>query len=202
MGARDRNRKIVGLVKRLGVVRPTDLEAHGVPRAHLYGLVREGLIERQGRGVYTVSEHPYTENHSLALVSKRVPAAVICLLTALRFHELTTQVPHEVWVAIPEKARRPQVDYPRLRVMRFSGVALREKIETHRIEGVEVRVYSAAKTVADCFKYRNKIGLDITLEALRDGWQQRKFTIDELERCARICRVERVMRPYEEALLA
>ena len=120
---------------------------------------------------------------------------------ALRFHELTTQAPAEVWIALAEKARKPKLDYPRLRVARFSGPALTEGIETHRLEGVEVRVYSAAKTVADCFKYRNKVGLDVALEALREGWRARRFTMEEIFRFARICRVEKVMRPYLEGLV-
>jgi predicted transcriptional regulator of viral defense system len=197
-----RDRHALRIIRRLGVVRPVDLEARGVRRARLYRLVRQGLVERQGRGIYVAAGHPYTEKHGLAQVAKRVPKAVICLLTALRFHELTTQNPFEVWIALPEKARKPRLEYPPLRVMRFSGAALTVGIEEHEIEGVPVRVYSVAKTVADCFKYRNKIGLDVALEALRDGWGARRFTMDEIDRFARACRVERVMRPYLESLVA
>ena len=190
------------LIRRLGMVRPAELEARGVPRQALYDLVQSGKVERQGRGIYVAKNHPYTAQHSLAQVAKRVPNAVICLLSALQFHDLTTQNPAEVWIALPEKARKPRLDYPKLRVARFSGPALREGIETHRIEGVDVQVYSAAKTLADLFKYRNKIGLDVALEALREAWRERRFTMDEMDRYARICRVQRVMTPYLEALVA
>lgn len=129
-----------------------------------------------------------------------MPHGVICLLSALSFHEIGTQVPAEVWMAIDRRARRPVVQYPPMRFVRFSGAALSEGVETHSLEGQAVRVYSAAKTVADAFKYRNKIGLDVALEALRDGWAARRFTMDEVEHYARICRVERVMRPYLEVV--
>jgi len=136
----------------------------------------------------------------LAHVAKRVPSAVVCLLTALRFHGITTQPPAVVWIALPEKARRPRLDYPRLRVARFYGEALTEGIETHEIEGVPVRVYSAAKTVADCFKYRNKLGIDVAVEALRDFTRRHRGGAGELARFARICRVQRVLQPYLDAL--
>ena len=145
-------------------------------------------------------KHPVTANHTLAQVGRRVPGGVFCLLTALRFHELTTQAPADVWIALPEKARKPKLDYPRLRVARFSGAALTEGIETHRLEGVEVRVYSAAKTVADCFKYRNKVGVDVAVEALRDFSRRHRGGATELARYARICRVSRVMQPYLDAI--
>ena len=149
-----------------------------------------------------MAEHATTEEHALAQVATRIPRAVVCLLSALRFHELTTQVPHEVWIALSEKARRPRLDFPPLRVVRFSGRALTEGIETHRIEGTDVRITSVAKTVADCFKYRHKIGLDVALEALREAWRQRRLTTSELDHFARVCRVSRVMRPYLESLVA
>jgi predicted transcriptional regulator of viral defense system len=196
------NRKAVSLIRRSGLVRPADLEARGVPRAQFYRLVREGLVDRVERGVYSAPRHAVTEHHSYAVVAKRAPNAVICLLSALGFHGLTTQLPGEVWIAIGEKARRPKVDFPPVHVVRFSGPSLTSGIEVHHIEGAEVRVYSAAKTVADCFKYRNKIGIDVALEALTDGWRSRAFTMDELDRFARVCRVSRVMTPYIESLLA
>jgi len=189
------------LIGKMGLVRPRELEAEGISRVQLARLVNEGLVVRQARGIYTVSRHAPTEAHSLAQVAKRVPNAVFCLFTALRFHNLTTQSAPEVWIALPEKARRPQLDYPRLRVARFSGPALTEGIEEHSAEGVEIRVYSAAKTVADCFKYRNKIGLDVALEALREGWRMRRFTMDELWESACVCRVQRVLQPYLEMLV-
>ena len=145
-------RRTLSVIRRLGVVRAADLEEQGIPRRRLYALLQKGKVERQARGIYAASNHARTADHALAQVAKRVPSGVICLLTALRFHQLTTQLPAEVWIALPEKGRKPRLDYPRLRVVRFSGAALTEGIETHRIEGVAVPVYSAAKTVADCFK--------------------------------------------------
>jgi predicted transcriptional regulator of viral defense system len=184
----------------MGLVRPAELEERGISRRQLYELVRAGLVDRHGRGIYAAAGHSPTAEHSLALVAKRVPAGVFCLLTALRFHGLTTQSPADVWIALPEKARRPRIDYPRLRVARFSGKALTEGIETHRVEGVEVRVYSAAKTVADCFKYRNKIGIDVAVEALQDYTRRYRGGATELSRFARVCRVTRVMQPYLDAI--
>ncbi len=195
-----RETQLVRLIQRLGIVRPADLEAKGIPRAQLYRLVRAGSVERQARGVYVASNHAYTAEHVLAQVSKRVPNGVLCLLTALRFHELTTQAPAEVWIALPEKARKPRLGYPRLRVARFSGAALTQGVETHRLEGVHVRVYSAAKTVADCFKYRNKLGIDVAVGALRDFSRRHRGGATELARFARICRVTRVMQPYLDAI--
>jgi predicted transcriptional regulator of viral defense system len=191
---------VLQLIRQLGIVRPADLEARGVARGQLYRLVRDGLVERQTRGIYVAGQHPITAEHTLAQVAKRVPGGIICLLTALRFHDLTTQNPAEVWIALPEKARKPRLEYPRLRVARFSGPALTEGIETRRVEGVEVRVYSAAKTVADCFKYRNKVGIDVAVEALRDFSRRHRGGATELARFAHICRVTRVMQPYLDAI--
>jgi predicted transcriptional regulator of viral defense system len=184
------------LIKAMGLARPRELEAHGVSRAQLSRLVKQGLVLRQARGIYTVARHAPTAEHTLAHVAKRVPEGVFCLLTALRFHGLTTQSAPEVWIALPERARRPRLDYPRLRVARFSGAALTEGIEEHRAEGVMLRVYSPAKTVADCFKYRNKVGIDVAVEALRDFSREYRGGANELARFARVCRVARVMQPY------
>ena len=195
--AEDRSLRII---RELGLARPIELEARGITRAQLARLVRRGLVLRQGRGIYMVADHEPTANHTLAHVAKRVPAGVFCLLTALRFHELTTQAPADVWIALPEKARRPSLGYPRLRVARFSGPALTEGVEQHTVEGVAIRVYSAAKTVADCFKYRNKVGIDVAIEALRDFSRKYRGGANELARAARICRVLRVMQPYLDAI--
>jgi predicted transcriptional regulator of viral defense system len=194
------DRRALNVIRQLGIIRAADLEAQGIPRRRLYKLVGAGKVVREARGIYAASNHPYTADHALAQVAKRVPKGVICLLTALRFHELTTQLPADVWVALPEKARKPRLDYPRLRITRFSGLALSEGIETHRIEGVEVHIYSAAKTVADCFKYRNKVGIDVAVEALRDFSRRHRGQATELARFARICRVTRVMQPYLDAI--
>ena len=154
---------------------------------------------RQSRGVYALPESPVTEHHTLAIAAKKTPGGVICLLSALRFHGLTTQDPHEVWMAIDFKAHKPSAASPALRVVRFSGPALLEGIEHHTLEGVRVSIYSAAKTVADCFKYRNKLGVDVAIEALRDALRARKTTVDEIHRFAKVCRVANVIRPYLES---
>ena len=190
----------VTLIQSAGIVRRAELETLGVSRSVLYRLVEEGEVERVARGLYVAAGHEPSAEHALALVAKRVPAGVVCLLTALRFHDLTTQAPAEVWLAIPEKARAPRLEYPRLRIARFSGTALTEGIETHQIEGVNVRVYSAAKTVADCFKYRHKVGIDVAAEALRDFGARYRGRATELAFFARICRVTRVMQPYLDAI--
>jgi predicted transcriptional regulator of viral defense system len=191
--------RILDLAAHQALVRPRDVEALGIARESLLRLYRRGLFVRQTRGVYALPQTPVTEHHSLAMAAKRVPRGVICLLSALRFHGLTTQDPHEVWIAIDLKARKPSVESPALRVARFSGRALVEGVEESKIEGVRVRVYSAVKTVADCFKYRHKIGIDVAIKALRDSVRTRKTTIDEIHRYAKVCRVANVMRPYLES---
>jgi len=195
----DRTQQILEIVAEAGVLRPRDLDAHGIPRIYLSRLCERGLLDRVGRGLYVVPDADVSEHHTLAEAGKRVPHGVVCLLSALRFHGLTTQSPSEVWLAIANKAWRPQVDYPPLRFVRFSERTLEAGVEEHSIEGVLVRIYNPAKTVADCFKYRNKIGLDVALEALRDCRRQRRCTNDELWHYAKICRVANVMRPYMEA---
>ncbi len=192
---RDRS---VALLRRQGLVRPRDLAKLGVARTTLQRLETDGTIERVGRGLYRLADGDVTEFRDLAAASARVPHGIICLLSALRFHDLGTQNPREVWLAIGPGDRRPLANSPPLRVVRFSGRALAEGVETHRIEGADVRVTSKAKTVADCFKYRNKIGLDVAIEALRD-YRRSRGKLDELWRFAEICRVARVIRPYIEA---
>jgi predicted transcriptional regulator of viral defense system len=192
--------KVLKLARRPQGVTARDLAAAGIHRQVLTRLVAAGEVERIARGIYRLSEHPITEHHGLAVASAAVPQAVICLLSALQFHGIGTQLPGEIWIAIDRRARRPALKYPPLRVVRYSGAALTEGVESHRLEGRAVRVYGVAKTLADCFKYRNKIGVDIALEALREAWRARLFTMDELDRYAAICRVRRVMRPYLEAL--
>ena len=188
------------LVQKAGIIRSRELEAHGIAREHLRRLYRRGLLTRIGRGLYSGPRGRFTEHRTLAEACKRVPHGIVCLLSALRLHELTTQTPHEVWLAIGQKARSPKQSALSLRIVRFSGKALTSGIEERRIEGVTVKVYSPAKTVADCFKHRNKIGLDVALEALRDCWRQRRATMDDLWRYGAICRVKNVMRPYLESL--
>ncbi len=192
--------RILDLAARQPLIRSRDVEALGIARAYLTRLERLGLLERRARGVYVLADAPVSEHHSLALAAKLVPRGVVCLLSALRFHGLTTQDPHEVWMAIDFKARKPLVEFPVLRIVRFSGRSLAEGIETHLIEAVPVRIYSPAKTVADSFKYRSKIGMDVAIEALRDALRKRKATVDDIYRFAKVCRVANVIRPYLEAI--
>ena len=193
-------------VRHIGILHARDLKAQGIPREYLWQLQQKGLLERAGRGIYRQPNWEVTENHSLAEAAQRVPRGVICLLSALRFHDLTTQSPFEVWVALDRKAHRPNSirdnHLTPLNIVRFSGEAFTRGVEDHTIEGVTVKIYSPAKTVADCFKYRNKIGVDVAVEALRDCWQKRRASADELWRYAKICRVANVMRPYMEASTA
>lgn len=194
--------KTLKLARRRRGVTARDLAAAGIHRQVLSRLVESGEIERVVRGLYRLPEYPLTEHHGLAMASAAVPHGIVCLLSALQFHGIGTQLPSEVWMAIDRRARRPALKHPPLRVVRYTGAALTGGVESHRIEGQTVRVYNVAKTVADCFKYRNKIGLDVALEALREAWRTRRFTMDKLDRYAGICRVHRVMRPYLEALVA
>jgi predicted transcriptional regulator of viral defense system len=192
--------KVLDLVRKAGVLRPRDLDPYNIPRTYLSRLCAAGKLQRISRGLYVLPGSGATEHHSMAEACKRVPKGVVCLLSALSFHELTTQAPFEVWLAIGEKAWRPRLEYPPLRIFHFSQAALNAGVEEHQIEGVSVHVYSPAKTVADCFKYRNKIGLDVAIEALRECRRARHCTMDDLWHYADICRVRNVMRPYLEAL--
>lgn len=186
----------VTLAKERGVLTPKDLESQGIPRQYLHQLEQKGLLDRTSRGIYTCIEGDITEYHSYVEVCKRVPQGVLCLATALRFHELTTQSPWQVSLAIPHKARRPKMDYPSLRLFYISGEAFTSGVEEHQLEGAIVRVFSVAKTVVDCFKFRHKIGIDVAVEALKEYWFERRGTIDELCYYADICRVSNIMRPY------
>lgn len=189
------------LLERVGIARSRDLERVGVTRTELRRLVERGQLERVGRGLYTRPGAPRTERHDLAEAARRVPAGVVCLLSALRFHGLTTQNPFEVWMAIDRKAWRPKVEHPPLRLVYVSGPALREGIEEHDVGGVRVRVFSAAKTVADCFKFRNKIGTDVAVEALRDFRRRHPKKLEAVWRFAKVDRVARVLRPYLESIV-
>lgn len=193
--------KIFGYAKEKKLVRPKDFENIKGARVSLARLVESGKLVKVGRGLYTVADAEFNERQTLLETARLVPKGVICLLSALRFHELTTQNPFEVWIAIEGASRKPVPENVPLNVFRFSGKAFTEGIETHDIEGVQLRVYSPAKTVADCFKYRNKIGLDVAIEALRDAWRQKRTTMDELWRFAKVCRMTNVMRPYLESLV-
>jgi len=192
--------KVLALARKRSILRTRDVVARGIPRVTLTRLERAGLLERIGRGLYSLPGTDATEHHTLAAAIRRVPRGIVCLLSALRFHGMTTQQPFEVWLAIDRKARRPAVDYPPLRIVRFAGAGLSGGIQTHQIEGVPVRVTSPARTVADCFRYRNKIGIDVAIEALRDYRRLRKGTLDALATAAQARCVAEVMRPYLEVL--
>lgn len=189
---------LLDLARKRGLIRPRDLEPLGLPRVTLTRLVRRGALTRVARGLYALPDRSISEHTALAEVACKHPQTIVCLLSALRFHELTTQSPFEVWLAIPNKARATRIDYPPLRIVRFSGPLLAEGVEEHSIDGVPVRITSVARTVADCFKYRNKIGLDVALEALREAWRGKRVGMDELWQSAELCRVANVMRPYLE----
>lgn len=193
---------VLALAEQRPLLRARDLAALGLPTMALSRLVAAGRLERVARGLYSLPGRPLSEHRSLAEVAMRVPQGVVCLLSALRVHGIGTQAPFEVWMAIPHHSPTPRIDQPALRAIRMSGAALSEGVETLQIDGVGVAVFNASKTVADCFKYRNKIGLDVALEALRDGWAQRKLTADALWHYAAIDRVGNVMRPYLESIAA
>ena len=170
-------------------------------RVGIRKLAAKGDLIQVSRGVYRVADAPLESHEDLALVALRKPEAVVCLLSALRFHEVTTESPGSVWIAVENHSRPPRIETLQLRVHYFSGSALREGVETHTVAGVPVRIYSAAKTVADCFKFRNQIGTKTAVEALKEAWQKRKVTTKDLYRFARVCRVLNVMRPYLEGVL-
>ena len=196
----DSYQNILDLAAERSLIRPRDLTERGLPTVALTRLVRQGRLQRVGRGLYALPDRPVSEHNTLAEVARKHPQAIVCLLSALRFHDLTTQSPFEVWLAIPNKARAPKMDYPPLRIVRFSGEALNVGVEDHGIDGVPVRVTSVARTVADCFKFRNKIGLDVALEALQEAWRAKRVSMDELWHYATLCRMTNVMRPYMESL--
>ena len=193
--------RLIDLARAQGLIRPRDLQPLGIPRVFLARAVVRGQLERVGRGLYGLPGREVSAHGSLAEVARRVPKGVVCLLSALRFHGLSSQAPFEVWLGIENKALAPKLDYPPLRIVRFSGVAFTEGVEEHVVDGVTVRVTGVAKTVADCFKYRNKIGLDVALEGLREAWHEKRMTSDDIWRYAKVCRVANVMRPYLDSLI-
>jgi predicted transcriptional regulator of viral defense system len=194
--------RILDLARRQQLLSATDMRARGWSPQLLLKLHRSGQLQRVTRGLYSLPDSEMNEHQSLVEVCRRVPKAVICLLSALEFHEIGTQLPHAVWIALPEATQTPAIDYPPLRVARLRGEAYSEGIETVAEQGSTIRVYSLAKTITDCFKFRHKVGLDVALEALKDAWRQRKLNIDEVTRFARINRVAQVMQPYLEAVVA
>jgi predicted transcriptional regulator of viral defense system len=183
-----------------GILRTRDAVAAGIQYSTLYWMRDNGLVERLGRGLYRLAELPPLTEQDLVTTTARVPEAVICLISALAFHEIGTQVPHAVSVALSPKAWAPRFDHPPLQVYRMSGLALSQGVEQHIVDGRAVRIYGVAKTVADCFKFRNKIGLDVAIEALQEALRSKKTSPAEVMEFARVDRVARIVRPYLEAL--
>ncbi|WP_457329936.1 type IV toxin-antitoxin system AbiEi family antitoxin domain-containing protein [Rhizobacter sp. P5_C2] len=193
--------QILELARRQHLLRAADVRARGWSPQLLLKLHQAGKLHRAARGLYSLPDAQPTEHQTLIEVCHRVPKAVVCLLSALQFHGIGTQLPHEVWIALPEGTQTPAIAYPPLRVVRLRGEAGTAGVETVVEQGSPIRVYGVAKTVTDCFKFRHKIGLDVALEALRDAWRSRRLGMDEVTHFARINRVETVMRPYLEALV-
>lgn len=192
--------RILALLEQKGMLRASDLDAIGAPRVVLTRMTAKGLLEKVGRGIYRLPEGQRSEHESLVAIATKVPQAVFCLLTALQFHELTTQLPRQIWIAMPRGSHTPKIDYPPVKMVQFAMDAYSEGVEVFERDQVKLRVYCVAKTVADCFKHRNKIGLDVALEALKDARAQKKASADEIWRYAKICRVTNVMRPYLEVI--
>jgi predicted transcriptional regulator of viral defense system len=189
------------LLSQSGAFRTGEAIKAGIHSRTLCAMRDQGVVERLGRGMYRFAHLPPLGNPDLATVAMKVPKGVICLISALSYQEMTTEIPHEIYLALPRGAEAPRLDYPPLRIFWFSGPAFDEGIEQHDLDGIPMKVYSPEKTLADCFKYRNKIGLDVVLEALKLYRQRKRFWADTLVHFARICRVEKVMRPYLEAML-
>jgi predicted transcriptional regulator of viral defense system len=192
---------LLELVKRKGVIKSSDLLKFDIPRTYLSRLVKSGVLKKASRGIYVLLNGDVTEHQSTLEACTRVPHGIVCLLSALQFHGLTTEIPHQIWLGISPKARLPKVDYPPIRFVRFSGPALTKGITEHLIHGVKFKTTTPARTVVDCFKYRNKIGLNVALEALRDCLRKHKATVDEIHQISKIRHMENVMRPYMEAIV-
>lgn len=191
--------RVLQIARQQGVVRARDLKSEGLPPRYLRRLAERGRLKRVGRGLYRHPDAPVSENHSLALTSARYPDVVVCLLSALQFHELTTQMPRKVWIAREKGDWSPQASPTQLEIVRMSGDSFTEGVQTKEVEGIPVQVFSPAKTVADCFKFRGRVGLSVALEALRGYVRSSAGPIEDLYRHAETCRVETVMRPYLEA---
>jgi predicted transcriptional regulator of viral defense system len=192
--------RVLQLAKNQTVIRPKDLDRLGIPRNYLGRLTRAGKLEKVGRGLYSSPDSAATENRTLLEVCKKIPRAVVCLSSALRFHELTTENPFEVWIALKRGTWTPRTGYPPIRVVRYSGQSFDFGIAEYPVEGGKIRVYTPAKTVADCFKFKSKVGTELAVQALRESFRQKKATMDELWTAAKVCRVANVMRPYMESL--
>ena len=192
--------RVLRLIHKNGWLRASDLAHAGIPRVVLTRMTASGQLVRAARGLYRMPTASSSEHEGLATVARKVPQAVICLLSALQFHGLTTQLPWQVWIAMPRGSHMPRLDHPPIKMVQFTGEAYTHGIEIHERDGVALQAYGVAKTVADCFKHRNKIGMDVALEALKEARAQGRASFDDLWRCAKVCRVANVMRPYMEAV--
>lgn len=192
---------LLTFVQDRGIVTSREIETAGFPRIAITRGVRAGELQRLGKGIYAGPDHTFSEWHDLAAMSRAVPSSIIALISALAYHEIGTQLAYELWIALPEGSREPSY-HQKLRITRFSEPYYSAGIQEHEIEGTTVRIYSAAKTVADCFRMRSKVGYDVAIEALKEGWRLRKFTLNELNYYSKLNKVDRVMRPYLEAILS
>lgn len=197
---KSREQAVIELAKKLGTIRIKDLLERGIHPEFARRLVRKKILIRSERGLYALADSEITEHHDFALAGKQFPKGVICLTSALRFHGIGTQLPRKIWLALEKGSAQPRLSYPPISLVRLSGPSFSEGIDEHNIEGVVVRIYNPAKTVADCFKFRNRIGLEAAIEAVRECLHERKATSDEIYHYAKICRVWNVMKPYLEAI--
>ena len=197
----NRKEQIMQLADTSGIIRAKDLETIGIPRNYLYKMHKDGLLEKISPGLYSLPNSLGTEYSTIAEIAKRIPHAVICLVSALIYHELTTQLSPDIWISVPKSSRKPKIKYPPINLTYVSDLAYSFGIQKHIINGVLVKIYSPAKTVADCFKFRSKVGLDVAIEALRNVRRSRKATMDELMEAAKVNRVLKIMMPYMEAIV-
>jgi predicted transcriptional regulator of viral defense system len=195
------DRAVAIFKKHGGMLRTARALRAGIHPTTLYAMRDSGALDMVSRGVYRLAGGSPLGNPDLVTIATRVPGGVICLISALAFHELTTQIPHEVHVALSRGAEEPRLDHPPIKTYRFTGEAFTQGVETHKIDSVSLRIYSPEKTLADCFKFRNKVGLDTAVEAIRLYRERRSIKVDDLMRYAAICRVKKIIRPYLEALL-
>lgn len=192
---------VLKLFDKTTTIRASDLKEKDIPRSVLARMVSAGLLEKVSHGLYRKTNTQMSEKEEMVNIALRVPQAIFCLFTALQFHELTTQLPREIWIAIPQGSHKPKIDYPPIQIIRPTKKIYDEGIDIVIVDQVPIKIYNPAKTVVDCFKYRNKIGMDVALEALKDALHQKKVTSDELYYFAKIERVQKIILPYMEAIL-
>lgn len=192
--------KVLQMARKEGIVRMSELTKKGITRATVSRLVSEKKLKKLAPGLYCLPDTEFSEKESLVIIASRVPQAVFCLLTALQVHELTTQLPRRLWIAMPKGSHVPRIDYPPIKMVQYSNESYSDGIEIIESDNIKLKVYSSAKTIVDCFKHRNKIGLDVAIEALKEAYVKNKVTVDELWHYAKICRVTNIIRPYIEAI--